>query len=174
MKKQKIFAISVIIASFLLSGSFFYARDYLKHATSLGLIGLFLINFVSSAALFVSAPAFLSVIAGGSLYPPLLVALISAFGSSIGDFIGYALGHSGRKLIHERLNKKIMFRVLEKYFHRYGGILIFVFSFIPNFIFDSVGIIAGVFGYPPVRYIILVFLGRFLRFLVLAYFGKYL
>ncbi len=154
-----------------LSIGFFSLKDYLKDLTSLGLLGIFLINFVSSSTFFVSGPAFLTVIAGGSIYPPFLVALIASLGAAFGDMVAFLLGYSGRTLSEHRLKKKIWFRVLEDLFKAYGSIFVFIIAVIPNPFFDAVGLIAGVLGFKPLKFFGLTFFGRLTRFIILALIG---
>ena len=66
----------------------FYFREELTNLGSLGLVGIFLANFFGSATLFLPTPAIATVVAGGFLYNPLIVAIVSAFGSAIGDMVG--------------------------------------------------------------------------------------
>lgn len=172
--KNKIYAGSIFIASILLSGAFFHFKDYFKQAESLGLLGLFLVNFVSSAGFFVSAPAFLTIITGGNLYSPIVVAIIASFGAGIGDMIAFLFGHSGRRLLKKKLEKNPKIRFLEKHFHRHGALIIFLLAIIPNPFFDAIGILAGVVNYPPVRFFAIMLVGRFLRYWVLAQFGSQL
>ena len=170
--KSKFFAGSVFILSIVLSVLFFVFRDFFKGSASLGLLGLFIINFVSSVTLFVSAPSIFAVVAGGSIYPPFLVALVSSLGSTLGEGLSFLFGLSGRHLIKHKLEKKIWFRVLEDYFKKYGGIILFLFTLIPNPLFDSMGIIAGLFKYPICKFFLIFFLGRFIRYFFLAQFGS--
>lgn len=171
--KSKIAAVIIFILSLALTVVFFVFHDYFEQTRSLGLLGLFIINAVSNASLFISAPAFLTVIAGGAIYPPFLVALVASFGSAVGDMVGFVLGSSGRNLINHKLNEKIWFKVIDTYFHKYGGWIILVISFVPNPFFDSMGIIAGVFHYHPLKFFLIVFIGRFFRYLILAKAGSY-
>ena len=113
---NKIYAGLIFALSILLSIAFYVFGDFFKDSTSLGLIGLFIINLVSSASLFLPAQAFLTVSAGGNLSPPLLVALIASFGASLGDMVSYLFGSSGRKLTRERLERNPKVRFLEKHF----------------------------------------------------------
>lgn len=164
--------ILVFIISFVLSIAFFIYRDFFSQAESLGLIGIFIINFVSSASFFVSGPAFLTVIAGGALYPPILVALVSSLGSALGDVVSFIVGFTGRRIINHKLNQKIWFKVLEDYFKKFGGIILFVFALVPNPLFDSIGLIAGIFHYNIWKYFLIVFVGRLIRFFLLATLGS--
>lgn len=168
---KKYLSILVLILSLALSIGLFIFRDYFKDFRNLGLLGIFIINFVSSATFFVSGPAFLTVIAGGSIYPPLLVALIASLGASIGDMVSYFFGYSGRKLTEHKLKKKLWFIVIEDVFKAYGSIFIFVFAIIPNPFFDAVGLFAGVLGMNYAKFFLLMLCGRFARFVILALIG---
>lgn len=171
MTSKKSFSILILILSFALSIAAFIFRDYFRQASGLGLLGIFLINFASSATFFVSGPAFLTVIAGGSIYSPLLVAIVASLGAAAGDMISYFLGYSGRKLTEHKLKKKLWFIVLEDLFKAYGDIFVFIFALIPNPLFDALGLVAGVFGLKPARFFVLILLGRFARFILLALIG---
>lgn len=158
----------VSIALIILS---FHFRNELSHFSSLGLLGIFIINIVGSATLFLPAPAIATVLAGGFLYNPLSVAVVSALGSAIGDMVGFLLGHSGKEILLKR--NSFWYKILKETFHKFGAIFIIIFSFIPNPVFDAVGIFAGVFSYSPVKFFFYVLIGRFLRNLLLAYLGSY-
>lgn len=170
--KSKTYPIAVFVLSILLSIAFYVYGDFFKDASSLGLLGLFVINFVSSAGLFVPGPAsIMTVIAGGNIYPPILVAIIAVIGACLGDMLGFIFGYSGRKLTKKKLDRHKTVRFLEKHFHRHGGLIIFMLAVIPNPLFDAVGILAGAVTYPPVKFFIIMFVGRFLRYWVLARVG---
>lgn len=169
--KNKTYAVSIFILSIILSASLYIFRDYFREATSLGLFGIFIANFVSSATFFVSAPAFLTIIAGGNLYSPILVAVIAAFGAGFGDMIGFLFGHSGRRLTKKKLDKHPTMRFLEKHFHKHGALIVFLLAIIPNPFFDAIGILAGVVNYPPLKFFVIMLFGRFLRYWALAQVG---
>ena len=169
--KNKAYAISIFLLSIGLSVAFYIFRDYFKEASSLGLFGIFVVNFVSSATFFVSAPAFLTIISGGNLYSPILVAIIAALGACLGDMLGFAFGHSGRRLTKKKLDQHKTIRFLEKHFHRHGALIIFLLAIIPNPFFDAIGILAGVVNYPPFKFFAIMLVGRFIRYWGLAQFG---
>lgn len=174
MKLQKLYAGIIFISSIALSIAFYEYRGFFKHALSLGLLGLFIVNFVSSAGFFVSGPAFLTIITGGNLYSPILVAGVAAAGACLGDMIGFLFGHSGRRLMKKSLDRHRAIRFLEKHFHRHGVLIIFLLAVIPNPFFDAIGILAGVLNYPPIRFFAIMFVGRFLRYWALAQVGAHL
>lgn len=137
---------------------------------SLGLVGITLINFFSSATLFLPTPGFLAIGLGGKLYNPLLVAFLSALGSSLGEIVGFTFGYSTKKISTSQQN---MLDKIEKLFkHKYAPIFIILLSFIPNPFFDAIGIVAGISLYPLRKFLIYVFIGRFLRDLIIAYAGQ--
>lgn len=168
---KKIYGVLVFVLTIILSVAFYVFRDFLKDASSLGLVGIFFVNLVSSASLFFPAPSFLTVIAGGNLYPPLLVALIASFGAAFGDMLSYIFGYSGRKLTREKLERNPKIRFLEKHFKKHGALIIFLMALIPNPIFDAIGIFAGVLNYSPIHFFIIILIGRFLRYWLLAQVG---
>jgi len=171
MKHKKTLSIFLLIFSFVISIGVFSLRDYFKDATSLGLLGIFLINLASSATFFVSGPAFLTVVAGGSIYPPILVAVVASLGASLGDMVAYFFGYSGRNLTVHRLQKKLWFKVTEGLFKTYGTIFVLVFALIPNPFFDAIGLFAGVLGMKYSKFFLLMLVGRFARFVILALIG---
>lgn len=170
--KNKVYAGTVFLLSIALSIAFFEFRDYFRQASSLGLFGLFIVNFISSATFFVSAPAFFTIIAGGNLYSPIVVAVVAALGACLGDMLGFAFGHSGRRLTKKKLDRHKVIRFLEKHFHRHGALIIFLLAIIPNPFFDAIGILAGVVNYPIYRFFVVMLIGRFIRYWALAQFGS--
>lgn len=174
MKNTKLIALFVLLISIFLSASFFIFKNFFRHAMSLGLIGLFLINFASNATFFMPTPALIGVVSAGNLYPPLLVAIASSLGATAGDTINFLFGLSGRHLINHKLAKNKWFIFLEKKFKKHGNWLLFLFAFVPNPIFDIAGLIAGIFKFSLFRFFILVFVGRFIRYYILAKFGSLL
>lgn len=147
----------------------FYFRDDLAKLGSFGLLGIFLVNLVGSITLFLPAPAIATVVAGGFIYNPLFVAIVAALGSSIGDFVAYILGRSGKEVLFKK--NSFWYNIFKETFHKFGAIFIIFFSFIPNPLFDAVGLFAGLFSYSPVKFFVYVLIGRFLRNLLLAYVG---
>lgn len=162
--------IILLIISLVFISLSFYFREELTKLQSFGLIGIFVVNVIGSATLFIPAPAIATVVAGGILYHPLIVAVVAALGSGIGDMIGYALGRSGKEVLFKR--NSFWYTLFREIFHKFGAIFIIFFSFIPNPFFDAIGIFAGIFSYSPVKFFAYVLIGRFLRNLFLAYLGS--
>lgn len=168
---KKNLSILFLFLSVIFSFTIFYFRDFFAGAQKLGLLGIFLVNFFSSATFFVSGPAFLTVIAGGSIYPPLLVAFIASLGASSGDMVSYIFGYSGRHLALSGLKKKVWFKITEDIFKSYENVIVFLFAIIPNPFFDAMGLLAGVMGMKYYKFFIIMLIGRFARFIILAFIG---
>jgi membrane protein YqaA with SNARE-associated domain len=166
---QKLKYSFLLISSLLIVCLSFYFRNEIAHLGSLGLIGIFIVNIIGSATLFLPAPGIATVVAGGFVYNPFLVAIIASIGSAIGDMIGYVLGNSGKEVLIKK--DSFWYDVFKEVFHKFGAIFIILFSFIPNPLFDAVGIFAGVFKYPIYKFFIYTLIGRFMRNLLLAYLG---
>ncbi len=167
MRKQ---GIILFVTSLVIVVLAFVFQDRLTEFRSLGLAGIFLINLVGSATLFFPAPAIASVVAGGALYSPMPVALMSALGGAMGEMVGFFLGHSGKHVLLAKIDGK--YKIIHNLFTKFGGILIFTFALIPNPLFDVIGILSGVLAYSPVRFFMLLLAGRLLRNLFLAYLGS--
>lgn len=154
----------------MLVGIAYFFHDKLSQFRSLGLIGIFFINLVGSATLFLPAPAIASVVVGGNLYSPLVVALSAAIGSAIGDMVGYFFGLSGKHVLLKKKDR--WYLLLTHHFKRHAPLIIILGSFIPNPFFDAVSIFAGVAVYSPYKFLFWMFLGRLLRNMLLAFAGS--
>jgi len=95
------------------------------------------------------------------LYPetgwpgPISVGLAGGLGAAIGEVTGYLVGYSGRGIV----SKRHAYIKIEGWLRRWGSITIFVMSLVP-FIFDVVGIAAGILRYPLWKFMLLSWLGR--------------
>lgn len=170
MKKSKIFSVLIIFFSIGLTLTIFLFPDIFRDHKKWGILGIFIANFISGLSFF-PAPSFITAVIGGSIYPPVLVALVSSLGATFGDMLYLILGISGRKLAKRKLEKNKWFILIEKNFQKHGGWILFAGAFIPNPIFDSFGLIAGIFNFSVFRFFVIILTGRFLRYLILAQLG---
>ena len=148
----------------------FHFEQHLHRFRSLGLLGIFLANLIGSSTIFLPAPAIATVVAGGVIFPPLLVALVAAVGSSLGDLLSYFLGRAGTHVLLNH-SEHIFYIKFKKLFSRFASLFIFLFALIPNPFFDAVGILAGATEYQPVKYFLIMFAGRLIRNIFLAFLG---
>jgi membrane protein YqaA with SNARE-associated domain len=104
-------------------------------------------------------------------YHPLGVALAGALGSAVACFADYALVEAA--LRHPRIaraRRARLFRWAVKWMTRYPFLIVLLFAATPLPVV-VVRLIAPASGYPVGRYVVAQLLGRFPRFLALAYLG---
>ncbi len=139
-------------------------------ANTYGLIGVFLIGFLSSFTLFIPSPAFFVVFFLGSVISPLPLGIAAGLGSSIGELTSYFAGY-GVHMAAEKHHKK--FVEIEKLFQRYKApAIIFFFSATP-LPFDVVGIFCGAVRYPVKRFYLATLAGKLVKFTFIAFAGFY-
>jgi uncharacterized membrane protein YdjX (TVP38/TMEM64 family) len=129
---------------------------------------VFVISVLLNATIIipVSAMAIISSM-GGVLPSPLLVGIIGGIGAGIGEMTAYVAGRAGRGLI----SRGNVYNRVERWVKRWGWIAIFVLSIFP-FVFDIVGIIAGVMRVPAWKFYLACWAGRTVSYIVVAYVGS--
>lgn len=140
---------------------------------SFGLVGVFLINLFGSATVFLPAPGLLSVGISATQSNPLLVAIVGALGASLGEGTTFLFGYTSNKFFKLEKHKWIK-KFKNKVFDRWGAGVILIFAFIPNPLFDGIGMLAGISKYPIKRFLLLTFIGRLFRYIVIAYASSYI
>ena len=101
---------------------------------------------------------------------PPLVALVASIGGTLGEISGYLVGYGGRAFIAPDQSER--YQMAERWMQRRGGFAIFLFALVPFFIFDFVGIAAGVFRYPVKKFLLYAWLGRLPRSFIEVYVGS--
>lgn len=129
--------------------------------------GVFIISLISSATILFPLPGFAAIPIGAYFLHPLLVAIIGALGSSIGELVGYGVGRGGRAIGDEKITK--WSEHLAKWFEKINGFTIIVLFAATPLPHDIVGLFAGVIKYDIKKFFLATLIGKFLMFLVLAY-----
>lgn len=133
-----------------------------------GYWGAFVVNLVGSAAVVVPIPGLFAVCAAAA--PELglnfvLLAVLGAAGSTIGELTGYLAGYGSQGVVQ----KSRYYSRISNWVARRGGFALFVLAAVPNPLFDIGGIAAGSLGYPISRFLLWVGIGKTVKFLVFAY-----
>jgi membrane protein YqaA with SNARE-associated domain len=98
---------------------------------------------------------------GYNLY---LLLFFATIGNTLGSIINYFLGLKGEEyLINKKILKEKRIIKTKKYFDKYGSFCL-LFSWLP-IIGDPITLIAGVLKYNFKKFIIFVFIAKFLRYL---------
>jgi membrane protein YqaA with SNARE-associated domain len=157
-----LFALTISVLIFLY-------RDRVAEFASYGYLGLFLVSVVGNATILLPVPSLAATFVAGGILNPLLVGVVSGAGMAIGELSGYLAGYGGSAII--AVEDQGRYQRLESWMRRYGALTIFVLSVIPNPLFDLAGIAAGALHYPVWRFLLVCFLGKTVKGLVLAFAG---
>jgi membrane protein YqaA with SNARE-associated domain len=140
----------------------------------LAYVGVFVSAIIGSASMFVPVPGALAGITIGLTLDPLpyvplpqeiTIALIVAAGSAVGELTGYSTGVGGRGVIG---NSRIG-RLLVTLMRRHGTLTVFCVAAVPNPFIDVGGIAAGVAGMTMRRFMTVMFIGKTVNYIAVAY-----
>ena len=156
-----------IVFAVALSIAIWVFRDQLRSVGNYGYLGIFLIAVAGNATIILPVPTIVTAFAGGSVFNPIAVGLVSAAGATIGELTGYMAGRSGTAIVE---NQEVYDR-FKRWMTRHGLLALFVLAAIPNPLFDVAGIIAGLSKMKVSTYLIVVCAGKIVKFLAIAYLG---
>lgn len=136
-----------------------------------GYFGAFIISIFGNFTIIFPVPYALTIFALGSLgLNPLLLALFSALGASIGEFSAYFIGRGISELkLEEKYGQR--FDKIKKFIGRYGILAIVVFAATP-LPDDIILIPLGMIQYSLFTVLGAAFLGKFILCILLSYGGK--
>lgn len=135
---------------------------------SLGYVGIFIVMFFTSATVILPLPGLAVTTLAGAFANPLLIGIIGGLGSALGELVGYFFGYGGGEV----LNSKKYTDMKEKLRNSKGIFpIIFIFSLIPNPLFDLAGIASGALKYPVWKFLIACLLGKIIKITLFAYLG---
>lgn len=166
LTKKKL-GLLILITSVIFGIIAFFISFKLKNLQSFGYLGVFLINLIGSATIIFPVPSLAATVAIGAFSSPILTALFSSLGSTLGELTGYFAGKGGKEIMAN--NKKI--EKVKKWMDKYGLWVVLVLAIIPNPLFDMAGIISGISKVPLKKYLLIVFVGKFIKFTIFAYTG---
>ena len=163
----RVLAVMLVIA---ISVYVFSIRDQAPELARYGYPGIFLLSILSNATVLLPAPGILFVFAMGAVFNPFWVAVAAGAGSAIGELSGYLAGFGGQMIVQ---NADVYQRIVNwmQSHPRIDLLMVFVLAFLPNPFFDLAGIAAGVLRIPLYRFLIVCWLGKTLKMLVIAYLG---
>ena len=140
---------------------------------SFGYLGIFLVALVSTSTVVLPIyPLEIIIVLSGAILNPLLIGVLAGAGSALGEMVGYFIGFGGGKILKKKYKKQL--KRLERYFKKYRPeIVIFGIATIPIIPFDVVGLFCGIIHFDKKKFFISLFLGKTVRFLMLALAGYY-
>jgi len=132
-----------------------------------GYLHLFVLSFLASTVLPLGSEALVIALVYQG-FSPFVVVMVATIGNFLGSCTTYYLGLKGRNVLErylspspEKLEKS------ERLFNKYG-VYTLLFTWVPG-IGDAITMVAGLMQLSFRSFSILVFLGKFGRYLVLAY-----
>ena len=146
----------------------FIFRGKLVYLQNFGYVGIFLLSMLGNATVILPVPAFLTALIGGAVFNPIIVGVVAALGATIGELTGYYAGVGGKEFV--KTDDKII--KIEKWMQKYGLWTIFFLAAIPNPAFDLAGMVAGASKIPVWKYLVVVFPGKLIKFIIIAYAGS--
>jgi membrane protein YqaA with SNARE-associated domain len=136
----------------------------------LGYLAVFVSTLVAGMAIMAPGVNVVVFVAGRSM-DPLLVALVGGLGSVLGESTGYAGGRATRNLVTERRLDSRWAKVVGTLVRRNAFLTILGLAFASVVLADVAGLIAGRVGYSYRKFFLATFLGKTLRFLLVALLG---
>ncbi|MCZ2844942.1 MAG: VTT domain-containing protein, partial [Candidatus Bathyarchaeota archaeon] len=139
----------------------------LTKAGDYGYLGIFTVEAIANASIFLPIPSAILTMASGIFLNPIFVGIFAGLGAAVGELTGYLVGYGGSRLIEE----KHEFAAMRKIYARYGLWSIFIFAAIP-FPFDVIGIVCGILKVRPLLFFVLTAAGKITSRLLLATAGR--
>ncbi len=139
---------------------------------SLGYGVLFVLTLLSSATIVLPSPALAAALQAAKTLDPLAVGLVGGLAAGLGEATGYFAGRSGTQIM--QLRSRRLGRSIEGYVQRWGMLTVFVLAAIPLPLIDLAGIAAGALGLSFWRFEVACIAGKTVRFLLVAFLGRYL
>ena len=172
LQKRFLPLLALLLVIAITLGIFYFYKSYpgrIDQLKSYGYLGAFLISLTFNASLILPTGNILILSVLGAVLPSaLLVGLVGGAGAAIGEITGYMAGYSGRGLAQ----RSKMYQRVEGWMRRWGVLTIFIMSVVP-FIFDLVGIAAGVLRFPFWKFLLLCWLGRTILYIGVALAGAW-
>ncbi len=139
-------------------------------SSQMDFIYLFFISFAAATILPLGSEGLLlyDISIGLNTY---LILLFATIGNALGSIFNYWLGYKGEEYLeNKKAIKKDMIIKIKVYFDKYGGYSLFL-SWVP-IIGDPITIVAGVLKYSLKKFILIVVIAKFTRylFITLGYF----
>ena len=149
-----------ISAAFIAAGLVLWTTGTFNIETA-GYTSIWFLAFIGAALVFLPVSALAAVCVAATVdLNPFLIAVVAASAEALGELTGYLAGMGG-KAVFERNRFYLRFKNL---FSRYAALTLLVGSTIPNPLFDVMGGAAGSILYPVRKFLLLVFIGKTIKF----------
>jgi len=144
------------------------AWDDIGRLGAYGYPAVFLVSLIGNAAFLLPTPGIALVLVAGGVLDPIAVGVVAGLGAAFGELTGYLVGQSGQSVFED----KPIYWHIEGWMKKSGTLVIFILAAVPNPIFDIGGLVAGALRMPVWRFLMGAWLGKSLRFVLLATLGS--
>ncbi len=148
---------------------------------AIGPLGLFIAAIIANASVLIPIPIDLILLTamvphnffGLGIFSPLMLAIITALGAAIGEMSGYFIGYAGRAT-YDKMKKKEISQLdsLKQQLEKRGLPFLILFATVP-LPFDVIALAAGLIKYSKTKFFIGCFIGKTIRFIIVAYVAYY-
>lgn len=157
-----IIAVSVVFVVWMFVGGL-SDSDWWK---TLGYPGVFFLSLLASGGMVFPIPSLAATCGAAGLDLNLIVVgILAGLGETLGELVGYSIGFGGQSVVQRRN----IYKRAKAWMVKWGVGVLLILSIIPNPIFDFVGIAAGALRYPIKRFLIIVWVGKTLKGLIIAH-----
>jgi len=158
------FVIGVVVVIFIF-------RDQIHNLARYGYAGVFLINMIANATVFIPVPGAVIVFAMGAVLDPFITAIAAGLGGATGELSGYLLGFSGQGMA-ERSQRIVRVYTWMAEHPRSTDLVILALAAIPNPFFDIAGVAAGMLKIPISRFWFFCAVGSIIKYSIFAFMGS--
>lgn len=166
-KQKKVISIVAIVGIVILTVWAYQIRDHVFALRRYGYAGIFLIELLANASVFLPIPGSLVTAAVSPLFNPFLLAFLSSLGAALGELFAYAAGMGG----HSVVKKAGWYERIEIWLEKYGGFTILAMAAIPNPLFDTAGLAAGALNMRVSHFFAWCWAGKLLNRLIVVFGG---
>lgn len=167
-RRENMLRLAIFLAVLAVAATALLVHQYITENITIaqaGYAGVALTALVASGGLVIPVPALATACTAGVLLNPLAVGLVAGVAEGVGELTGYFLGYSGQGMVSRRR----FFVRLEGWMRHRGWLVLFIVALVPNPVFDVVGVAAGALRYPLWKFLAVVWAGKVIKFVAIAY-----
>jgi membrane protein YqaA with SNARE-associated domain len=144
-------------------------RSYVAPEKLAGYPGVFFLALFGAVSMVLPVPGLVSVCGLSVALNPFALGVLSGLGESLGESSAYAVGYGGDTVFDRFAFYRKLRPIVRGWMEKRGTLVVFLVSVIPNPIVDVVGIAAGSVHFPFRRFLLIVFIGKTIKGLLVAY-----
>ena len=166
---QRWLPIAFLLLAVVLAVLVWSLRSYIPPEKLAGYPGVFFLALFGAVSMVLPVPGLISVCGLSVILNPLALGVLSGLGESLGESSAYAVGYGGDTIFDRFAFYRNLRPIVQGWMEKRGTLVVFLVSVIPNPIVDVVGIAAGSVHFPFRRFLIIVFIGKTIKGLLIAY-----